>query len=314
MEFTELNLQKTLEEIIKPQYKKNINDWLFDAKPNERKGLFVISKIIKHKGEKCFRDKLDQTKNDEELTMENAYKRYQKRTYSSSYKDDYFFTCDPKFRYNNILKHTKFDLLNYSEMIENKYSEYITKWALLEEAEQYKEWVLDFVRSFYSTCKSSLPNQTIYQKEYTNYKFSDQFTKHGVFIPPMNNKNTTVPTVEEMKERLGLQELKKKYELKEQNIKYNDNLQNQEEIIKMKKELVCGQKNLLKGIYADTFNSHYKETFKGMSEKFKIHFKPDFYTSGVKGKLPDPYEQKRIASHRTINSALKQTVKNVLFK
>lgn len=86
------------------------------------------------------------------------------------------------------------------------------------------------------------------------------------------------------------------------------------EIKKMKGELVNGQKNLLKGVYADSNISHYKETFRRQHEKYKWNYQPDFFTSGVKGKMPDPYEMKRINSNRNINSALKGTVKNILFK
>lgn len=87
-----------------------------------------------------------------------------------------------------------------------------------------------------------------------------------------------------------------------------------EEIRKMKRELVNGQKNLLKGVYADTNLSHYKETFRKQHDKYKWNYQPDFFTSGVKGKIPDPYEMNRVKSHRHINSALKGTVKNILFK
>lgn len=111
-EFTETNLKSILDTIIKPEYKINIDDWLFDARPNERKGLFLISKIIKQKGLKTFNDKLDQKENEEDLTMENAYKRYQKRAFSSTYQDEFCLTVDQKFRYNNILKYKKFDLVS----------------------------------------------------------------------------------------------------------------------------------------------------------------------------------------------------------
>lgn len=110
--FSEKNLKELLHKIIKEKYIKNIDDWLFDAKPNERKGLFLISKIINCKGEKAFKSKLDQETSDE-LSMENAYKRYQKRAMSSTYIDDFCHTVDPKFKYNNILKFKKFELVSY---------------------------------------------------------------------------------------------------------------------------------------------------------------------------------------------------------
>lgn len=111
--FSEQSLKETLLMIIDQPYQKNIDDWLFDAKPNERKGLFIISKIIKHKGERAFKDKLDQKPEGEELSMENAYKRYQKRAMSSTYVDEFCLTVNPVFRYNNILKHKKFDFVSF---------------------------------------------------------------------------------------------------------------------------------------------------------------------------------------------------------
>lgn len=162
-EFTEESLKTLAFDIIKPEYHKHINDWLFDARPNERKGLFLTGQIIKYKGLKTFKNKLDQAVENEDLSMENAYKRYQKRAYSSCYQDEFCLTVDQKFKYNNILKFKKFDFVNYSEIMIPKYREFITKWALIEEAEQYKEYILDFARSFYSTIQSNKPNYTTYR-------------------------------------------------------------------------------------------------------------------------------------------------------
>lgn len=163
VEFSEESLQIIMKTIIKPEFACNINDWLFDAKPNEKKGLFIISQIIKYKGLKAFNDKLDQKEESEDLSMTNAYKRYQNRAMSSTYKDEFCMTVDPQFKYNNILKFKKFEFVNYSNTILENYREYITKWALIETAEQYKEYVLDFARSFYSTCQSNKPNSTTYR-------------------------------------------------------------------------------------------------------------------------------------------------------
>lgn len=162
-EFSEQNLKELLTTIIKKEYTNSIDDWLFDARPNERKGLFIIGQIIKYKGLKAFQNKLDQAKESEELSLKNAYKRYEKRAFSSTYKEEFCLTVDPKFKYNNILKYKKFDFVNYSEVIVKKYQEFITKWALIEDAEQYKEYVLDFARSYYSTVKSNKPYTTTYK-------------------------------------------------------------------------------------------------------------------------------------------------------
>lgn len=111
-DFSELSLKETLKLIISSNFQKNIDDWLFDAKPNERKGLFIISRIIRCKGEKAFKDKLDQKPEQEELSMENAYKRHQKRAFSSTYVDEFCLSVDQKFKYNNILKYKKFEFVN----------------------------------------------------------------------------------------------------------------------------------------------------------------------------------------------------------
>ncbi len=139
------------------------------------------------------------------------------------------------------------------------------------------------------------------------------FSKHAAFMVQTKVKPLHLPTTEELRERFGLDELKKKY-MNKPPIKFNDNIENMNEIKKMKSELVNGQKNLLKGIYTDTVQSQYKESYKRLPDKYQWNYKHDFYTSGVKGNMPDPYELKRLNSHRYINSALKGTVKNILFK
>ena len=61
---TNEELMSLLIPIISPEYNVNIKDWLYYAKPNEKKGLYIISKVIKHKGEKIFRTQLTKTKED----------------------------------------------------------------------------------------------------------------------------------------------------------------------------------------------------------------------------------------------------------
>lgn len=135
---------------------------------------------------------------------------------SSTYIDDFCHTVDPKFKYNNILKFKKFELvsyvkfqLNYAETIKDVYTEYITKWGLLEQTEQYKELVLDFVRSFYSTCISNIPNHSVYTKDYVKSRKGDFYNKHGTFITDNKSKPLKILTTEELREKLGIDEMKK---------------------------------------------------------------------------------------------------------
>ena len=116
-----------------------------------------------------------------------------------------------------------------------------------------------------------------------------------------------------MRERFNLNEAHKRIdEMKP--IKYNDTLQKNEEVRQMKQALINGNKNILKGIFPESKSTTYMENFKGNKEKFKMDNKPDFYTSGIKGKIPDPFELKRINTNREINLALKGRVKNILTK
>ena len=76
-------LAALLKQLIDNKYQKNIPDWLYYAKPNEKKGLYILSKVIKHRGEKIFKTQLTKSKEDKndvcKLTMEEAFKRYQKK-------------------------------------------------------------------------------------------------------------------------------------------------------------------------------------------------------------------------------------------
>src|SRR4051794_24566554 len=90
---SEEELRKILDTLILEKFKSHIADWIYDAKPNEKKGLYILSKIIKHKGQKIFKTQLVKTKEElndiSKLTLEEAYKRYQKRKLVSSYSDFY---------------------------------------------------------------------------------------------------------------------------------------------------------------------------------------------------------------------------------
>jgi len=106
-------LRKHLELIIDPKYKSNISDWIYYAKPNEKKGLWILSKVISSKGQQMFKTQLVKTREEindlSKLTLEEAYKRYQKRKNMSSYSEFYGANLDDKYKYNNILKYKDFE-------------------------------------------------------------------------------------------------------------------------------------------------------------------------------------------------------------
>jgi len=108
----EMIMKQTLEMIIDSKYKNNISDWIHFAYENERKGLYILSKVVKYKGQKIFKTQLIKTKDEEKdlskLTLEEAYKRYQKKKNVSSYSDFYGGNVDDKYKYNSILKYKDF--------------------------------------------------------------------------------------------------------------------------------------------------------------------------------------------------------------
>lgn len=103
--------------IIDKKYHGNISDWLYDAKPNEKKGLYILFKVFKYKGQKMFKTQLSKTKDEENdvnnLTLDEAYKRYQKRKTNSSYNEFYGANVDEKYKYNNIFKYKEFDKVKF---------------------------------------------------------------------------------------------------------------------------------------------------------------------------------------------------------
>ena len=176
---TNEELNQLLLPIIDPQYQVNIKDWLYYAKPNEKKGLYIISKVIKHKGEKIFRTQLTKTKEDlfnpNKLTLEDAFRRYQQKKMQSSYTDFFGGAVDDKFKYNNIFQYKKFEYLNYADFIKKEYHSYIQNWLAIEKSEQYKEFVLDFLRSFMATIRANRKFVTIC------YSISRRLSKYKTF-------------------------------------------------------------------------------------------------------------------------------------
>ena len=197
-----------LKQLIDVKYQKNIPDWLYYAKPNEKKGLYILSKVIKHRGEKIFKTQLTKSKEDKndvcKLTMEDAFRRYQAKKFQTSYQDFYGGSVDEKFQYNNIFQYKNFQHLNYAEFIKKEYYNFIQNWIKIEKSEQYKEYVLDFLRSFLATIRSNRKFVTQYSEDYQNSKPWDKFNSQATIIErsqaPIHNT-----TIEEMQARLELE-------------------------------------------------------------------------------------------------------------
>lgn len=54
MNLNPLQTNKILLDVIKENLHSQIDDWLYSVKPNDKKALFALSKVIKYKGEKTF--------------------------------------------------------------------------------------------------------------------------------------------------------------------------------------------------------------------------------------------------------------------
>ncbi len=115
---TDEELRILLKGICNPKFEGHVADWVYYAKPNEKKGLYILSKVIKYKGQKLFKTQLMKTKEEEhdisKLTLEEAFKRHQKKKNVSSYSEFYGGNLDDKYKYNNILKFKEFqNVRNY---------------------------------------------------------------------------------------------------------------------------------------------------------------------------------------------------------
>lgn len=122
-----------------------------------------------------------------------------------------------------------------------------------------------------------------------------------------------MPTLEELRAKMNLDELKKKYDRKEPVI-FNDNLKNRQEMERHKRELIDGKKNLLKGIYGNINTSVYTESYKTHPKKYANTTLPDFRTSGIKGRMPEEYILKRQIGSLRIGEDLQSKVREIAFK
>lgn len=96
----------------------HIDDWLYSALPNEKKGLFILSKVHRHKGQKFFKTQMRKTKEElddiNNLSMAEALKRYQNKLNfkSTTYGHFYCNNQDQKYKFDNILEHKQFTKVN----------------------------------------------------------------------------------------------------------------------------------------------------------------------------------------------------------
>ena len=59
--------------------------------------------------------------------------------------------------------------------------------------------------------------------------------------------------------------------------------------------------------------SIYSIIFRGVQPKYHFNFKPDAYSSGIKGVVPDPLIVGRIKENNDINDNLKNKIKTLLY-
>jgi len=238
--------------------------------------------------------------------MAEAYKRYQKKKIVSSYAEQFGSNMDDKYKYNNILKFKDFEHLNYSEMIKKEFHLYIKKWIEIEQTEQYKELLLEFIRSFTATVRSNRKFVTHNSEEYKNNKRHDLYNVHAIY-GQRDNEIRLEPR------QVSLEELQAKLKVMRENEKSLEEKPNNEEANNRKKELIAGAKNILKGIYSGATTSVYMENYKGAQPKFHYTFKPDIHSSGVKGVSPDPLVLSRLRQNQDINDNLKDKIRTMLF-
>ncbi len=310
---SENDLKYILNIILKEDFKTHIDDWLFYAKPNDKKGLYLISKIYKHKGSTVFKEKsLKQVSTDlNDLNYKAAMMRYKNNSFSSTYKTS--FVSDHKFLYKNIFQERDLKQTVYSSILSSDTLDFISNWLKNEKTEEYKDYVLDFLRSFYTTYHSNRNHSTVYRDEYHKYQKHETYSEVAVFCENAKlkrfdySKQKYIP-VEEMRKNLKIDQMKQDFNTKMQ--KWT-NLSSDNDgyglIQQRKQELIKGNKNIIRGIYGNTSTSVYQESFKGFPERHKLSLdgiEKGKYISGVKGKCPDPSIMNLIENYQRIDSGL----------
>lgn len=294
---SEPDLSPTLIQIIKPEFHKHIEDWSFAAKPNEKKGLYLISKIMKYQGNGTF-DNKDPEKNaiHENASYKEALTKFGKRSSSTTYKSSY--TSSKNFVYKNIFSDKELNEMPYSRVLTQRATEYLSKWIKLEQSEHFKNHVLEFLRAIYSTINlNSSGFETIQRRDFGTYNKCDMFTSKSFFSNANSKSKPINISLDEMKKNLKIDDLKEKF-----NLKYSKqadlhvgayNYESQELINQKKQELMRGNKNLIKGVYGSCITtSTYLELYKGYANRGPKTLNSSEslrYISGIKGKIPDPF-------------------------
>ena len=165
---------------------------------------------------------------------------------------------------------------------------------------------------------------SIYSIDYEKFKKHEEYSQNSFFC-----NNAKLKRFSESKNYISTEEMRKNLKLDEAKIKYDAKMKlwenkiiepsaydNMQMIELRKKDLINGNKNLIKGIYGNTNTSIYQESFKGQNEKFKINFTNNIYDSkylsGVKGKIPDPSIMNIISKNNDINACLADKVKKII--
>lgn len=197
-------------------------------------------------------------------------------------------------------------------MIKEKYHNFIQKWIDTEASLEYKELVLEFFRSFSATVRSNRKFVTQNADTLTNYKTTDKFVSKAVFSQRVDGKlKERYPTVEEMRDRLKINELKAN--LGQETVLYNDNIKNKQENEERKRDLTKGNMHLLKGIYPNTINSVYQATYKGNKDKYPLPAIGIKNVSAIKGIIPDKYTMSQLEEKTKVSDCLKKTVEHMMF-
>lgn len=82
--------------------------------PNEKKGLYILSKVYKNKGQKIFKTQIRKTEDElnslENLTLKEAYIRVKQRSAmkTTTYGEFYGANVDQKYKFDNILANKDF--------------------------------------------------------------------------------------------------------------------------------------------------------------------------------------------------------------
>ena len=92
-----------LEQAIKKEFQHQFKDWIYGAKHIEKKGLYLISKIIKYNGKGVFSDykHLKPQADINDLTYKVAFERAKNRNTSTSRRD---FVHTTSVLYKNIFQ------------------------------------------------------------------------------------------------------------------------------------------------------------------------------------------------------------------